>query len=269
MTKVYNVSILGIKDQLISEFKKVNLGEKTIRYEAPGINGARVLLNNSEVLKIASIINSTIFNEFPSLKIIYDYFLSIVRLMVKLGIPLIWFTPSGLQITQSYSKSEIYKVSINIRGRSRKMVLKDWIDKIDGNKQINAVIPNIIHSLDASHLINLINSAINNNFTPILTIHDCFGTHPNRMEYLAHEVKKEFILLYSNPNFLEMFHNRLIQSIKDNNFIIEKDTSSRVNTLGESGNIVILGNKKLKIPIYPKIGKLEINNIINSKYMIM
>jgi DNA-directed RNA polymerase len=268
MTKVYNVSILGIRDQLISEFTLVNLGAKTIRYKAPAING-HVLLNNSEVLKIASIINKTIFNEFPSLKTIYDYFLTIVRLMVKLGIPLVWFTPSGLEITQSYSKSEIYKVSINIRGRSRKMVLKDWIDKIDGNKQINAVIPNIIHSLDASHLINLINSAIKDNFTPILTIHDCFGTHPNRMEYLAHEVKKEFIILYSDANFLQTFHNRLIQSIKDNNFIIEKDTSSRVNTLGESGNIVILGNKKLKIPTYPKIGKLEINNIINSKYMIM
>lgn len=269
MTKVYNVSILGIRDQLISEFKQINLGDKTIRYEAPGING-HVLLNNSEVLKIASIINTTIFTEFPSLKTIYDYFLAIVRLMVKLGIPLIWFTPSGLEITQSYSKSQIYKVSINIRGKSKKMVLKDWVDEIDKTKQVNAIIPNIIHSLDASHLINLINSAIKDKFTPILTIHDCFGTHPNRMEYLAHEVKKEFILLYSNPNFLEIFHNRLIQSIKDNNFIIEKDSSSRrVNTAAESSNIVLLGNKKLKIPIYPKIGKLEIKNIINSKYMIM
>lgn len=259
MTKVYNVSILGIKDQLISEFKKVNLGEKTIRYEAPGING-RVLLNNTEVLKIASIINKTIFNEFPSLKTIYDYFLKIVRLILKLGIPLIWFTPSGLEITQSYSKSEIYKVSINVRGKSKKMVLKDWINEVDRTKQVNAIIPNIIHSLDASHLINLINSAINNNFTPILTIHDCFGTHPNRMEYLAHEVKKEFIILYSDANFLQTFHNRFIQSIKDNNFtIIEKHNSS----------IVVFENKKLDIPAYPKIGKLEIKNIINSKYMIM
>jgi len=269
MTKVYNVSILGIKDQLISEFKKINLGENTIRYEAPGINGY-VLLNNAEVLKIASIINKTIFTEFPSLKTIYDYFLEIVRLMVKIGIPIVWFTPSGLEITQSYLKSDVYKVSINIRGKSKKMVLKDWKNEIDTIKQVNAIIPNIIHSLDASHLVNLINSAINNKFTPILGVHDCFGTHPNRMDNLSYEVKKEFILLYSNPTFLESFHNRLIQSIKDNNFIIEKDTSSKgLNTSAASTDIVIVGNKKLKIPIYPKIGKLEIKNIINSKYMIM
>ena len=269
MTKVYNVSILGIKDQLISEFKKINLGENTIRYEAPGINGY-VLLNNSEVLKIASIINKTIFTEFPSLKTIYDYFLEIVRLMVKIGIPIVWFTPSGLEITQSYLKSDVYKVSINIRGKSKKMVLKDWKNEIDTIKQVNAIIPNIIHSLDASHLVNLINTAINNKFTPILGVHDCFGTHPNRMDYLSYEVKKEFILLYSNPTFLESFHNRLIQSIKDNNFIIEKDTSSKgLNTSAASTDIVIVGNKKLKVPTPPRLGKLEIKNIINSKYMIM
>lgn len=259
MTKVYNVSIIGIKDQLISDFKKVKIGVKTNRYEAPGKNGP-VLVNNKEIFKIATIINNTIFDQFPSLKIIYDYFIEIVRIMLVLGIPLVWFTPSGLGITQSYSQSKIHKVSINIRGKSKKMVLRDWTDKVDKNKQVNAIIPNIIHSLDASHLINLINSAINNKFTPILTIHDCFGTHPNLMDKLSYEVKKEFILLYSNPNFLQLFHNRVIQSIKDNNF----ETREKDNSI-----YVIIKRKVKKLPDCPKIGKLELENIINSKYMIM
>ena len=124
MTKVYNVSIMGIKDQLINNFKKVKLDESTIRYEVPGIHG-KVLLNTQEIIKIASIINSTIFEQFPSLKTIYDYFIEIVKVMVILEIPITWFTPSGLEITQSYSQSKAHKVSISFKGKSKTMVLRD------------------------------------------------------------------------------------------------------------------------------------------------
>ena len=43
-------------------------------------------------------------------------------------------------------------------------------------------VPNIIHSLDATHLINLINKSHDQGFTPIITVHDCFGTLPNNMK---------------------------------------------------------------------------------------
>ena len=36
--------------------------------------------------------------------------------------------------------------------------------------------------LDATHLILLINNSEIEGFGPIITIHDCFGTHPNKME---------------------------------------------------------------------------------------
>jgi len=39
-----------------------------------------------------------------------------------------------------------------------------------------------------------------------------------KKEELAFMVKKEFILLYSQDNFLETYHNRLIQSIKDKKY---------------------------------------------------
>jgi DNA-directed RNA polymerase len=54
-------------------------------------------------------------------------------------------------------------------------------------KQTSAVIPNIIHSLDANHLIN---SAENLKFGPIITGQDCFGTHPNKLVELIELVTK-------------------------------------------------------------------------------
>jgi DNA-directed RNA polymerase len=96
------------------------------------------------------------------------------------------------------------------------MVIRKWINKVDKGKQTSAIIPNIIHSLDSSHLINVIISANKNNINPVITVHDCFGCHPNNLQSLSHLVKIEFIKLYSNSNFLETFHNRNIQNILDN-----------------------------------------------------
>ena len=48
-----------------------------------------IYLNSKEVFKIAEIIYNQIFELFPSLKSIYDYFMNISKLMIKLEIPLL------------------------------------------------------------------------------------------------------------------------------------------------------------------------------------
>ena len=141
------------------------------------------------------------------------------------------------------------------------MIIRESLNELDKLKQTNSIIPNIIHSLDATHLINLINKALDQRFGPILTVHDCFGTLPNKMEELAFMLKKEFIILYSQKNFLETYHNRLIQSIKDNKYVV---IFSKENNC----NYVILENNWIKIPNIPNLGDLDLKKIIDSKYMV-
>lgn len=131
--------------------------------------------------------------------------------------------------------------------------------KIDKAKQAQGIIPNIIHSLDASHIMNLIKTASIDKFRPIITVHDCFGTLPSLMGDLEYRVKKEFILLYSKNQFLNDFHQRLIQNLKDNQLeIVTKNDKS----------YVIFKNNLLEIPEPPKLGDLDLDNIKKSKYMI-
>jgi DNA-directed RNA polymerase len=40
-----------------------------------------------------------------------------------------------------------------VGSKNKTLVLKEFEDEINSRKQIQAIIPNIIHSLDASHLI--------------------------------------------------------------------------------------------------------------------
>jgi len=276
MTKVYNVTTFGIADQLksnLSSFKikesnnytdkivtelQNNLKKRTNYYIAPGIKG-QVYLTNEDIFKIANIINDQIFVLFPSLNWIYNYFIDITKLMLLLNIPISWFTPAGLKISQLYLKSKQTTVAIKFAGKVKKVVLREWTDIVDKRKQIQAIIPNIIHSLDATHLIKLIIKASEENFAPIITVHDCFGTLPNKMCELDYRVKKEFILLYTQDNFLDKFHNRILQSIEDNQFEIRIDGSEKY---------VIFQDKYVKIPHLPKLGSLDLQKIIDSKYMI-
>lgn len=141
------------------------------------------------------------------------------------------------------------------------MVLREWEEKINKSKQSDAIIPNIIHSLDASHLMNVVISAVERNITPVISVHDCFGTHPNKLESLAHLVKIEFIKLYTQEIFLKKFHDRNLQSISDNNIKIHKDELTDVH-------YVLLKRTRLNLPEIPKLGNLDLNKIIHSKYMI-
>jgi len=212
------------------------------------------------------------------------------EIMVELGLPMSWVTPSGMVITPKYSKSKQISMPMRFGGRTQKMVIREWTKQVDKKKQVEGIIPNIIHSLDANHLINIINSSEVNKGTPIISVHDCFGTLPSKMGNLEHTVKKEFILLYTDYKFLELFHNRILQSIIDNNYeIFEKDENKFIilteknkkliarltkNTKKTSNLKVFVISKSdnletvLDIPNIPKIGKLDLEKIINSKYMI-
>ena len=262
MTKNYNVSVVGIANQLRSKFEIINKKEKNVKnqmYKVPTTFGY-ISLTSSQMFTLAVLLDKQIFTSLPTLKYIYNYFKEIIKLTLLLNFPTVWFTPAGLKITQFYKISIQNKVSIRFGKKSQKIVLRNSTDKIDKRKQVLAIIPNIVHSLDSAHLINIINTATNLNLNQILTIHDCFGTHPNDIEILTELVKKEFIILYTKSNFLEKYHQRLIQALTDNNYTILKDKDNK--------EYVLIKNNKKYIPQLPKYGTLDINNIINSKYII-
>ena len=260
MTKTYNVTLFGVKEQLINKFK---IGKSKI-FKVSSINkGELITLRIPDILKIAEIINNSIFIKYKGLNFIYNYFIEMAKLKSKLKLPIVWLTASGLLLTQMYYKSKETKISLTLAGKTKKLVLRDMTTDLDTRKQNNSIIPNVIHSLDASHVANIINNTVDNpNDFPIITIHDCFGTHPNNMNKLEEIVKLEFVALYASESFLKKFHDRNLQSIEDYGFKIERD-----ELLGQDF-VIINTRTKLYIPNIPKLGNLNLNNILKSKYII-
>lgn len=104
MTKVYNVSQYGIARQIESKLerkedevieqissdlsKSLKQKKKLNLYFAPGKDKSLVLLNKTDIFKIAEIINNQIFVIFPSLNNIYSYFIETAKIMVEVSLPI-------------------------------------------------------------------------------------------------------------------------------------------------------------------------------------
>ena len=84
MTKVYNVTTVGIANQLEESFEILNIDKQKL-VKVPTTNGNfLVYLTRKELFQIAKLINEQIFILFPSLNYIYTYFINVSKLLLKL-----------------------------------------------------------------------------------------------------------------------------------------------------------------------------------------
>lgn len=117
--------------------------------------------------------------------------------------PMMWSSLSGFPVVQLYRhdvKKEIVtplqKVSVVQRSRVSHMNLR---------KQLNAVAPNFIHSLDAIHL-QMTCLEANRQGLSFAGVHDSFWTHACDVPKLSKIIRQEFVRLH---------HSQIIRNLRD------------------------------------------------------
>ncbi len=89
-------------------------------------------------------------------------------------------------------------------------------NKYDKYKQMRALMPNLIHSLDANSLCSLY--CIFSEEYPnaqFFSIHDCFGTTAEKVSLLKNILASVYTDLYSNDPYLIKFDREIIELIQD------------------------------------------------------
>jgi len=291
MTKIYNVSVHGMKEQFARQtkidinknntiedillkrsdsiykhldekfrFKSNSKSKNFLLYEFPSIEeNETILLNTKDLYMVSKILNDFMFNEYEGLGKVYFFLTDIAKITNLLDLDIKWKAPNGLIFSQHYKKSKKSQTNIRLFGVVKEMHHLFYYDELNKIKQQNAIIPNMIHTLDASHAYAIISDSSKELGCDVITIHDCFGCHPNFMSDLHHIVRKTFILQYTNFYFLEEFRDTLIQTIKLNNHkIIERDNTT----------ILIYKNTEYEIPKTPKLGDFDLKQIQSSTYII-
>jgi DNA-directed RNA polymerase len=95
----------------------------------------------------------------------------------------------------------------------------------------------------------------------LVTVHDCFVTDSNNIEMLNFQVRLAFLRLYQNHNFIERFHNYLINYLKN----------IGINFNVDNTKIYLNDNSTANIPNKPNFkNNLDLKyNLFNSPYFLI
>lgn len=118
-----------------------------------------------------------------------------------------WDTPDGFAASQDYRVTEDKDITVVIRRRKHKITIREDVINDDGScnpkvsKHKSAIGPNVIHSLDATHL-RMVALRLKEVGLPAVWVHDSFAVHANYIPFLDKVIREEFVKLYSG-NYLQ------------------------------------------------------------------
>lgn len=266
MTIPYNVTQHGVVTHL-EEFFNKEWKDCNLLYIPKDKKHGVKYVTQSDIFKLASIIKSTLFEMHPELNNLINYFKEMVAIFNALNMPIVWKTPSGLEIKQMYVKSESARIrSGYYRGATFNILIPtNIISKIS---QKNSFMPNLIHSMDAATITQLISKLDHELFKNIYTIHDCFATTACNIPQLNILVRESFISLYAEKSFVKSLHKFFLEYIMGNcvvkhisiadgietNNILNKDTTIDLNDILEDKfEVIINNNKSITLPSIPQL----------------
>jgi DNA-directed RNA polymerase len=267
MTIPYGVTPRGIANQLKTDH--FSLGKKIDNKQTYVLKDNKfknteidVYFTYKEIFKLSQIIHSVLYDTFPTIKSLVEYLKEINSFLKKLTLLPIWLSPAGLIIEQKYVDMKEEKLNSSFLGRRRLLtILEPLKDKVNLRKQNQSIVPNIVHSFDAGNIAILVKQLLSNeNYINLFTIHDCFATSANDVQLMKFQVRFAFMLLYSKKQFIEAYHEFIINYIKNSGYIVNCDETE----------VVLSRKKSLKIPIKPVFeqNKDFIDNILGSEYFI-
>lgn len=228
MTKIYNVTLYSMAEYIKEEFNYIEKkeGEKENWYEYK--NDSNLKIKEVDIYIIAKAIDTILYVEYPKYNRLNEYLKQIARICVELQIPIPWVLPSGLEVMQSYVTSNEIKLK-PFKYRKNTFVLREATEKYNGKKQIRALMPNLVHSLDAASLFLLTDMFFNYTYTSssegtvplnlenpknLFAIHDCFATTANYLDIISNYIKTVYFNIYSNKAYILSFDEGIRENIK-------------------------------------------------------
>ena len=162
------------------------------------------------------------------------------KVMTAAGQPIWWTTPTGLPVLQTYPKRRSSMVKVFHKNKMMRLKLQNAAPGIDGQRQVNGISPNFIHSMDAAHLMAVANACHMAGIYDLSVVHDSFGVHACRVFELRTILRETFADQYSVDR-LAMLRDELVAQLPE-------DYAD-------------------KLPPLPPMGDFDINDVRRSEYL--
>jgi len=208
MTFAYSATRFGMANQILDELKKMDVELKK-EGQPPYLGGVD---NYKASVFIASVVYDAIRETVVAAATAMDWLRSVARVASQDKLPIRWTTPVGLPVIQDYRQSESKRHKVYYQGRRMRLTLATATTKLDVRAQGNGIAPNYVHSLDASHLMKVLNLCTHNDIHSLALVHDSFGTHASDTDALFTILRMAFVEQYT-PEVLEQFLEELKEQL--------------------------------------------------------
>lgn len=223
MTYAYSATRRGMAGQIEGTLRELD-DAAALRGEAPYLSGAD---NAPAAFWLAGLLLQILAETVPAARRAMDWLQTTARLLNKANLPLVWVTPVGLPVLQSYPNVRSRSVEVTYGGRrlqlqlydgSQDDTLEDYLEArpgavFDGNRSANSVAPNFVHSMDAAHLMLVANRCADQHIDSIAVTHDSFGTHAANTDRLAAILRETFAEIY-HESPLPSFRDHVIDQLR-------------------------------------------------------
>ena len=164
------------------------------------------------------------------------------QLAGEAGVDLHWTSPSGLHVHHKYMDFTGTRIRLYHLSSVPMELLTNHIPKgLNPKRMGNGLSPNVIHSLDASHMAFATITAFHAGVRNLGGIHDCFATTAAEMDTVRDCVRNSFADLYSTDWFT-LLADELLQQLPPD--LLQK------------------------LPTRPTLGGLDVNHVRNANYFI-
>lgn len=273
MTTVYGVTRYGARQQIARQLAAKGYNEREVWLAAQ---------------YLASKTFESIGQMFNKSRIIQDWLNECAYIIAsKCRQPVSWETPLGFPVTQPYTLPSTMGInrllSSSVGGST---LINDPLSRLNAPKQKTAFPPNYIHSLDSSHMM-LTSLHCQRQGITFVSVHDCYWTHPDKVDSMNRICREQFIALHSEPLLLDLSNQFLIKygeyfdkqgvakkrklaaEVTDGN-PMPSDTERRIAKplieVYEKSRELDMAKSKDRFLEVPAQGELDLNVIKNSTY---
>ena len=243
MTTPYGVTAKGMLDQikvLLLPGKKLDMGAdmRDAWAEAPSC-GKREKAEYCAARYLSKVTQQAVGETVVASAVAMTWMQDIAKVAAAAGKPLHWTAPSGLPVLQDYRKQVSKKVRVTVG--THRLQYRNTVDtgEMNARKQAQSISPNIIHSLDAAHMIKTVNECAKVGVQSLAMVHDSYGTHAADVDALSEILREQFVDIYSKPVLQDLFDQFVAQ--------VPPEVSA-------------------EFPPVPTMGTLDINEVTGSPY---
>lgn len=223
MTYCYSSKVYGFHQQIFDDLMSPLEYERLKGTIAVHPFGSSEWEQKQAAMYLAKIVFAAVEQTISSAKVAMDYFQSVAGALANERKSVRWSTPTGFPVHQRYLhytpkkiKPFLFDAAVQLNKRTQ-VSIRQSDGRVDKKKMKAAISPNIIHSLDAAHLLLTINHCQDQGVQDFFVIHDSFGCNASDTRVMYESVREVFSMMYTDYCFFSQLDREARSALNDPN----------------------------------------------------